>query len=89
MVDAFCIDAVETDNIQSEQCEQHAGAGYQAKVKTTKQQSVLAQHAVAFVQAQSGKLAEQKQSSHENSSVNMDNVRGTRAFLRVDCHYLN
>ena len=84
MVDAFCIDAVKT-----EQCEQHAGAGYQAKVKTTKQQSVLAQYAVAFVQAQSGKLAEQKQSSHENSSVNMDNVRDEHVYFQDGIEYAN
>ena len=58
MVDAFCVDAVE-------QCKKHAGAGYQAKVKTTKKQSELAKHAVAFVQAQTGKLAEQMKSTHE------------------------
>ena len=75
IVDAFCVDAVE-------QCNRHAGAGYKAKVKTTKQQSVLAQHAVAFIQAQSGILAEQKKSSHENSSVDMDNVRDEHVYFQ-------
>ena len=50
---------------------------------------MLAQHAVAFVQAQSGKLAEQKKSSHENSSVNMDNVRDEHVYFQDGIEFAN